>query len=264
MAIKQSAWTGMVPVDDTALYVSDSGGSGLPVVYLNGGYADQSHWRRVITDLGSDYRHITYDERARGKSERSAGYSFGGMIQGLDAVLKARGVDRPLLVGWSLGGILAWYWIDRNPNRVQGAVIVDAFPVGVTGEAGREAIRKMFRRWRLLLPLAARFGLGARMTADQHAEVAIELNEIAAASVPVLERLTRPVRFVMATGDSLGTSDGEMEQGRTVLDPILTRNPNLKVSAKVASNHTGILRKDSPTVAQAIRELAAARGHAVG
>jgi len=36
-----------------------------------------------------------------------------------------------------------------------------------------------------------------------------------------------------------------MEQGRTVLDPILARNPNLKVSAKVA-NHTGILRKDSP------------------
>jgi hypothetical protein len=135
---------------------------------------------------------------------------------------------------------------------------VDAFPVGVTGAAGHEAIRKMFRRWRLLLPIAARFGLGARMTADQHAEVNIELNEIGAASVPVLERLTRPVRFVMATGDSLGTKDGEMEQGRTVLDPILARNPNLKVSAKVASNHTGILRKDSPAVAQSVRDLAAA------
>jgi hypothetical protein len=82
--------------------------------------------------------------------------------------------------------------------------------------------------------------------------------------VPVLERLTRPVRFVMATGDSLGTKDGEMEQGRTVLDPILARNPNLKVSAKVASNHTGILRKDSPAVAQSVRDVAAAVGHAVG
>jgi hypothetical protein len=48
-----------------------------------------------------------------------------------------------------------------------------------------------------------------------------------------------------------------MEQGRTVLDPILARNPNLKVSAKVASNHTGILRKDSPAVAHAVREIAA-------
>jgi pimeloyl-ACP methyl ester carboxylesterase len=215
MNIKQSAWASMVPVDDTALYVSDSGGSGLPVVYLNGAYADQSHWRRVIADLGSDYRHITYDERARGKSKRSADYSFEGMIRDLEAVLKARGVDRPLLVGWSLGGILAWHWIDRNPDRVLGAVIVDAFPVGVTGAAGHEAIRKMFRRWRLLLPIAARFGLAARMTADQHAEVNIELNEIGAA------------------------------------------HPNLKMSAKVASNHTRILRKDSPAVAHGVREIAA-------
>jgi hypothetical protein len=31
MTIKQSAWTGMVPVDDTALYVTDTGGRGRPV-----------------------------------------------------------------------------------------------------------------------------------------------------------------------------------------------------------------------------------------
>ena len=114
-------------------------------------------------------------------------------------------------------------------------------------------VRKMFRRWRFFLPLVAPFGLAARMSADQHADVNIELNEIGAASGPVVERLTCPVRFVMATGDSLGTKGGEMEQARTVLDPILARNSNLKVSAKVASNHTGILRKDSPAVARAVR-----------
>lgn len=43
--------------------------------------------------------------------------------------------------------------------------------------------------------------------ASHHADVNIELNEIAAASVPVLDRLTCPVRFVLATGDSLGTQD---------------------------------------------------------
>jgi hypothetical protein len=135
------------------------------------------------------------------------------------------------------------------------AVIVDAFPIGITGAAGREHIRKLFRRSRLLLPIAARMGMGGRMTADQHADINIELNEIADASVPVLERLTCPVRFVMATGDSLGSKEGEMEQGRTVLDPILAHNPNLRVSAKVASNHSKILRKDSPAVAQTVREL---------
>jgi hypothetical protein len=36
-----------------------------------------------------------------------------------------------------------------------------------------------------------------------------------------------------------------MEQGRTTLDSVLARNPNLRVSAKVASNHSQIVRKDS-------------------
>ena len=97
MSIEASAWTGMMPVDDTALYVSDTGGPGRPVVYLNGAYADQTHWRHVISDLGGGYRHITYDLRARGRSKRSADYSFETALRDLDAVLKARGVDRPLL-----------------------------------------------------------------------------------------------------------------------------------------------------------------------
>ncbi|MEV6963878.1 alpha/beta fold hydrolase [Hamadaea sp. NPDC051192] len=253
--MSQNTFTGLVPVDDTALHVTDTGGPGRPIVYLNGAYADQSHWRRVIAGLGDGYRHIAYDERARGKSKRSADYSFEGAVRDLDAVLTARGVDRPLLVGWSYGGILAWHWADRHPDRMVGAVIVDAFPVGITGEEGRAQIRKLFRKMRFFLPIAARFGLGARMSADQHADINIELNEIAAGSVPVLERLTVPVWFVLASGDSLGTSGGEMDEGRKVLDPILAANPNVQVSTKVASNHSKILSKDSPAVAQAVRDL---------
>lgn len=92
-------------------------------------------------------------------------------------------------------------------------VTVDAFPVGVTGEEGRQDIRKLFHKMRFLLPFGALLGMGARMSADQHADVNIELNEISAASTPVLQRLTRPVRFVMATGDSLGSTDGQMDEG---------------------------------------------------
>ena len=35
------------------------------------------------------------------------------------------------------------------------------------------------------------------------------------------------------------------------------RNPNIKVSAKVASDHGAILRKDFRAIAEAIREVAA-------
>ena len=257
MTIKQSAWTGMVPVDDTALAVTDTGGPGRLVVYLNGSYADQSHWRRVIAELGSDYRHITYDERARGKSKRSRDYSFEACIRDVDAVLKARGVERPILVGWSYGAALAVHWADRNPGRADVVAVDGGIPYGITGEEARERIRRLFRRMRLLLPLARPFGMAARMSADQHADVNIEANEIQAAIAPVLDRLTCQVRYVLATGGNLGASEEEMEQVRVALDPVLARNPNIRVSAKVASNHSKILRNDFRAVADAVRELAA-------
>ena len=262
-ALAPAAWTGLVPAEDTALAVSDTGGPGCPVVYLNGTYIDQSPWRRVIAELGGGYRHITYDERARGKSKRSADYSFEACVRDVDAVLAARGVERPLLVGWSYGAAVAAHWADRNPGRVLGVVSVDgAVPFGITGQEARERIRKLFGRMRPMMPLLRPMGLAARMTASQHADINIELNEVCAAIGPVLDRLACPVRYILATGGSLGGDQEEMEQMRASLDPVLARNPNLKVSAKVASNHAKILRNDFRAVADAVRELAAVSGHA--
>jgi pimeloyl-ACP methyl ester carboxylesterase len=170
-------------------------------------------------------------------------------------------VVRPILVGWSYGAALAVHWADQHPDRALGVVSADgALPVGLTGEEGRERIRRLFRRMRWLLPLASRLGLAARMSVDHHAEINIEINELCAALAPVLERVTCPVRFVLATSDNLGTEQGEMEQARARLDAVLPRNPNLRVSAKVASNHSHILRKDFRAIAEAVRETAAADG----
>ncbi|MEU2039661.1 alpha/beta fold hydrolase [Nocardia niwae] len=258
--VNDSAWAGMVPVDDTALAVTDTGGTGRPIVYLNGAYADQSHWRRVIAELGNGYRHITFDERARGKSKQSVDYSFEACLRDVDAVLAARGVAQPILVGWSYGAATAVHWADRNPGRVAGVVCVDgAMPYGLTGEEGRARIRKLFRRMRFALPLVRPFGLAARMSADEHAEVNIEVNEINAAIAPVLDRVSCPVRYVLATGANLGGGREEMEQVRASLDPVLARNPNIQVSAKVASNHSHILRKDFRAVAETVRKTAAPR-----
>lgn len=253
-----SPWTGMVPVEDTALAVTDTRGPGRPVVYLNGSYASQRSWRRVIAELGPEWRHVTYDERARGGSKRSADYSFEGCLRDVDAVVEVTGVDRPLLVGWSYGAALAVHWADRNPHRVAGVVSVDGgVPWGYTGEEGREAIRRVWRRMGLFLPLVRPFGLSASMSAAQHAEVNIEINEVCAALEPVLDRLACPVRYILATGANLGGGAQEMEQMRASLDPVLRRNPNLRVSTKVVSNHTQILRKDFRAVAAAVRETAA-------
>lgn len=146
MTINQSAWTGMVQVDDTALAVTDTGGPGIPVIYLNGQFATQGYWRRVIAELGTGWRHITYDERARGKSKRSADYSFEAAVRDVDAVLAARRVNRALL--WAGPTV-------RSSRRtgppaipaVPWAVLVDGtFPHDWLDEAMEQRIWKLFRR----------------------------------------------------------------------------------------------------------------------
>lgn len=243
-----STWTGMVPVDDTALAVTDTGGPGVPVLYLNGQFATQGYWRRVIAELGTEWRHISYDERARGKSKRSADYSFEAAVRDVDAVLAARGVDRALVVGWSYGACVAAHWAGRNPKRAVGAVLVDgAFPYDWLDAAMEERIRKLFRRLGWFLPLLRPTGLAPRMTAEQQADSNIELGRLSRERElgPVLDDITVPVRYVVASGTSFGSRGDEQEQIRTGLDAVIARNPNIRIGAKVASNHGAILKRSS-------------------
>ncbi|MFF5760695.1 alpha/beta fold hydrolase [Streptomyces longwoodensis] len=249
-----------MPVDDTALAVTDTGGPGTPVVYLNGQFATQGYWRRVIAELGPQWRHLTYDERARGKSKRSADYSFDAAVRDVDAVLAARGVDRALLVGWSYGAVVAAHWAHRNPERTTGAVLVDgAFPHDWLDDAMEVRIRTLFRRLGWFTPLLRPTGLTPRMSAAQQAESNIELGRLSRERElgPVLDALTVPVRYVVASGTSFGSRGDEQERIRASLDGVTAGNPHIEVSAKTVSNHGAILRKDFRSVAGAVREIAA-------
>jgi hypothetical protein len=60
----------------------------------------------------------------------------------------------------------------------------------------------------------------------------------------------------VASGASLGGTAEGLAAMRATLDPILARNPNVKVSATVASKHTTIVRKDFSAIAATVREVA--------
>jgi pimeloyl-ACP methyl ester carboxylesterase len=257
-----STWTGMVPVDDTALAVTDTGGPGVPVVYLNGHMASQQNWRRVIAELGPGWRHITYDMRARGKSKLSADYSFETTVRDVDAVLAARGVERALVVGWSYGAFVAAHWASRNPDRTVGAVLVEgAQPYDWIDGMDIEGMRKLWRRLSWLFVLlrwtAWWTGMVPRMTAEQMANSNIEVGLIARERElgPVLDNITVPTRYVNASGSELGR-----EEVRASLEKVVERNPNIKIYAKVPSKHDNILHKDFRAVANAVREVAALKG----
>ncbi|MGW4243192.1 alpha/beta fold hydrolase [Nocardia sp. NPDC004722] len=261
-ASSTTLWTGMIPVDDTALFCTDTGGDGIPVIYLNGQFATQGYWAKVIAELGDGFRHITFDERARGKkSLKSADYSFEACVRDVDAVLAARGVEKALVIGWSYGAFVAAHWASRNPERALGAILVDgAQPYDWFDDAMEIRIRKLFKRLAPVTVLLRPTGLTPKLSAAQQAESNIELGKIsrAAALGPVLDNITVPTRYVVASGSSFGSKGDEQERIRTSIAGVCERNPFIEVSAKVPSNHDHILGKDFRAVADAVRQTAAA------
>jgi hypothetical protein len=110
-------------------------------------------------------------------------------------------------------------------------------------------------------PLLRPTGLTPRMTPEQQANSNIELGRLSRERElgPVLDNITIPVRYVVASGTSLGSRGDEQERIRTSLDAVTARNPNIKISAKVTSNHDAMVRKDFPAIAEAVREVAGLR-----
>lgn len=252
-------WSGLLPVDDTKLFVTDTGGKGITIIYLNGQFATQKHWVKVIDTLGSDFRHITYDERARGrKSGTSADYSFETCVQDIDVVLNARNINKTIVVGWSYGAFLAAYWASRNPERCLGAVLLDgAQPYDWMNDAMEIRIKKLFRWLNPLMWLIRPTGITPRMSASQMSKINIELGWKATVNElgPVMDKIKVPTRYVLASGSSFGSKGNEQEMIRTGVNAVVARNPNIKISAKVKSNHGSILKNDYTEVAKTILEI---------
>jgi pimeloyl-ACP methyl ester carboxylesterase len=252
-------WTGMLPVDDTALFATDTGGTGIPLIYLNGQFAIQKYWSKVIAELGPDFRHITYDERARGrKSGKSSDYSFKACVRDVDAVLSARGIKKCIVIGWSYGAFIAAHWASFNPDRCYGAVLVDgAQPYDWMTPEMAARIRKLFRWLNPIMWLLRPTGITPRLSASKMAEINIELGWVASKKEldPVLNKIAVPTLYVLASGSSFGSKGDEQELIRAGVNAVVERNPNIQIKAKVKSNHDHLLKKDFLAVADAVREI---------
>jgi pimeloyl-ACP methyl ester carboxylesterase len=81
-------------------------GDGPPVVLVHGITDTGADWAPIDQRLATDHTVITLDLRGHGESGDADDYSALAMTQDLAAVVAAVGIDRPLLVGHSLGGVV--------------------------------------------------------------------------------------------------------------------------------------------------------------
>lgn len=119
--------------DGLKIAVQETGNpDGPAIVFIHGLLGSRLNWDQQIgsPDL-QGYRLITYDMRGHGLSSKPddvAAYVDGRRYaDDLAAVLEATGAKRPVLVGWSLGGlVMSDYLAAYGDAQIGGAVYVNA------------------------------------------------------------------------------------------------------------------------------------------
>ncbi len=107
---------------------ADEFGSGPPVAILHGLFGSGRNWRSVAQHLAAGHRVLAFDLRNHGASPWADGMSYSEMVADLRASSRARGVDRPALLGHSMGGKVAMLMALLHPAEVDRLVIVDIAP----------------------------------------------------------------------------------------------------------------------------------------
>lgn len=117
--------TGSATADDgTGLHWTDTGGDGPPVVLLHGIQVDGLTWLRTARALESRHRVVMPDLRGHGRSGRvRATLSTRTHVDDMIAVLRAARIDRPALIGHSLGADVAGHLAAQIDAA--GVVLVD-------------------------------------------------------------------------------------------------------------------------------------------
>jgi N-formylmaleamate deformylase len=104
-----AAWTeGDVPVNGTNIHYYRMGERGKPPVVLLHGFTDMGLvWMRLATDLAPDYDLIMIDAIGHGQSGGPEHGFRARAVGDVLAVIDALGIDRPALVGHSMGAATA-------------------------------------------------------------------------------------------------------------------------------------------------------------
>lgn len=119
----------VVQCNGAELYYEDLG-DGRPIVFLHGMAAGLRYFEPQLTGLSDEHRTVAFDFRGQGRSEKTElGHTLAQHARDLRAVLERLDLDDVVVVGWSMGALVSWDYVDQfGTDRVQALVDVDMEP----------------------------------------------------------------------------------------------------------------------------------------
>lgn len=105
-------------------------GTGLPVVFVNSLGTDLRMWEAVIAALPRDWACLRMDKRGHGLSDTAApGYGIPDLAEDVLAAMDHAGIARAVIVGCSVGGLIAQHIALMAPQRVIGLGLSNTAPM---------------------------------------------------------------------------------------------------------------------------------------
>lgn len=110
-------------------YVEQGDADGVPVVFLHGVTDSWQSFARVLPKLPRGIRAFALTARGHGDSSKpERGYRYADMAGDVVAFMDAKGLSRAVIVGHSMGSLVAQRLAVDHPQRVAGLVLMGAFP----------------------------------------------------------------------------------------------------------------------------------------
>jgi pimeloyl-ACP methyl ester carboxylesterase len=117
---------GYADLPGVRLWYKDTGGRGIPVVFLHANTGSSQNWDRQIPAFtAAGYRVIAYDRRGWGNSTSDAAQP-GTAADDLHALMKFLGVDRFHLLGTAGGGFVAFDYALSFPEQLRSLIVVNS------------------------------------------------------------------------------------------------------------------------------------------
>lgn len=112
---------------DLTFHYVQWGEQGPPIIFVHGLSANAFCFQAFADDLACDHRVFAYDLRGRGGSDKPENrYSIPIHAADLAELIDELGLDRPVVVGHSLGGFVALYFAAHYPEKLSKLVLIDA------------------------------------------------------------------------------------------------------------------------------------------
>ncbi len=103
-------------------------GEGKPIVILHGLFGSSDNWLSIAKVLSATHKVYSLDQRNHGQSPHDSEFSYDAMANDLKEFLIQHQIEKPIVIGHSMGGKVAMEFAVENQEMLEKLIIVDISP----------------------------------------------------------------------------------------------------------------------------------------